>query len=435
MLIRWKHEADACGRERVEAALFACGARFAYVESGDLVVQEGAAEWMRTLAQDAAVAEVIPLRTPYKLAARAVNQRGTVVRVGSVSIGGGELVVIAGPCSVETDAQMHETANAVARSGASMLRAGAWKPRTSPYAFRGHGPKGLAMLERAGADAGLPTVTEVMSVEDVELVARHADVLQVGARNAQNFALLEALGRVDRPVLLKRGPSMTVEELLLAAEYVLAHGNPNVILCERGIRTFERATRNTLDLGAVAALKRATHLPVLVDPSHACGRRELVVELARAAVAVGADGLLVEVHPRPDESWSDAEQAISPETFDALMRALVVEAPLHGRPVATKTGTIEGCRARIDAIDEALVRLLDQRIGLALRIGDEKRRRGEPTRVPERERVVLRRVAEVAAKAHDPEAIARAFESIVHETREAEARAASAVTGTDAAAE
>lgn len=409
MLIRWNLESDPNVRAHVVAALRAVGARYFPVEDG-LVVVEGKGSWMHTLEG----VTIVELKTPYKLAARAVRPRGTRV----LGIGGDELVVIAGPCSVEDADQMNEVATAVARSGAKMLRAGAYKPRTSPYQFRGLGVRGLELLRDAGLRASLPVVTEVLSEADLEDVAARADVLQIGARNAQNFALLEAVGRTGKPILLKRGASMTIEELLLAAEYVLLTGNPNVILCERGIRTFERATRNTLDLGSVAALKRATHLPVLVDPSHACGRRELIVPLARAAVAAGADGLLVEVHPRPDESWSDAEQAISPETFAELMRAVSAEAPLHDRYVARPT-TIDACRERIDAIDEALVKLLDERIALALEIGRAKRAAGLAAHAPEREAVVLRNVAELA---QDKAAIVRAFEAIVHATRTAEQR-------------
>ncbi len=420
MLIRWKAESDAAGRAHVIAALVAVGARYFEIVGG-LVVVSGQGAWMDSLATEHAVSSVKKLSTPYKLAARAVRPEGTRVRVGDLVVGGRELVVVGGPCSVETEAQMHEIAHAVARAGARMLRAGAYKPRTSPHVFRGHGVPGLVMLREAGASARLPTVTEVMATEDVADVAAHADVLQIGARNAQNYALLEAAGRTGKPILLKRGPSMTVEELLLAAEYILATGNWNVILCERGIRTYERATRNTLDLGSVAALKRATHLPVLVDPSHACGRRELIAPLSRAAVAAGADGLLIEVHPRPDESWSDAEQAISPATFAELMGAIATEAPLHGRYVAAPRGvtdeeTITANRDRIDAIDAALVKLLDERIAIALEIGRAKRAIGHATHAPEREAVVLQRVAELS---REP-SIVRAFAAIVDATRTAQ---------------
>jgi len=424
MLIRWNKQSDTKGRANVVAALAAVGARYFPVEDG-LVVVSGDDTWMKTLQREPAVSSIVELKTPYRLAARVVRPRGSRVAIGDLVVGGEELVVVAGPCSVEDEAQMTEIATAVARAGARMLRAGAYKPRTSPYQFRGLGEPGLALLRDAGKRTSLPTVTEVLSEADVAKVAEYADVLQIGARNAQNFALLEAAGRSGKPILLKRGAAMTVEELLLAAEYVLLTGNPNVILCERGIRTFERATRNTLDLASVAALKRATHLPVLVDPSHACGRRELIAPLARAAVAAGADGLLVEVHPRPDESWSDAEQAIAPAAFAELMRAISVEAPLHGRYLAPPSAgeqTIEACRGRIDALDEALVKLLDERIALALAIGRAKRQAGLATHAPDREAVVLRRVAEAAALGHDPGAIVRAFEAIVHETRTAQQR-------------
>jgi 3-deoxy-7-phosphoheptulonate synthase len=263
--------------------------------------------------------------------ARSARPEGTRVRVGNVEVGGPEFVVAAGPCSVETESQIQEAARAVASSGARLLRGGAFKPRTSPYAFQGLGEEGLRLLAAAGWATGLPTVTEVVTAEHVPLVARYADALQVGARNVQNFALLKALGRAGKAVLLKRGFSTTVEELLMAAEYVMAHGNPDVILCERGIRTFETSTRNTLDLNAVAVLKQLTHLPVLVDPSHGTGRRELVAPLSKAALAVGADGLLVEVHPRPEEALSDGAQSLTPELFARLMRDLVGYAPLEGR--------------------------------------------------------------------------------------------------------
>jgi 3-deoxy-7-phosphoheptulonate synthase len=418
MLIRWKADSDARSRAHVLAALNclgSVGARYFEIDGGVVVVEnEGA--WMESLTAERAVASIAKIKTPYKLAARAVRPNGTRVVVGDVIVGGHELVVVGGPCSVETPEQMQEISHAVARAGARMLRAGAYKPRSSPWSFRGHGVPGLKMLQEAGRASRLPTVTEVLAIEDLDDVAAHADVLQIGARNAQNFPLLEAAGRTGKPILLKRGASMTVEELLLAAEYILATGNWNVMLCERGIRTFERATRNTLDLGSVAALKRATHLPVLVDPSHACGRRELIAPLSRAAVAAGADGLLIEVHPRPDESWSDAEQAISPATFTEIMDAISVEAPLHGRSLAPPRTGIDECRARIDAIDTALVKLLDERIAIALEIGRAKRSAGIATHVPEREAVVLRRVAELA---HDP-AIVRAFEAIVHITRDAQ---------------
>jgi 3-deoxy-7-phosphoheptulonate synthase len=242
--------------------------------------------------------------------------------VGSVEIGGDRFVLIAGPCAVESRAQIQESARLVARNGGRILRGGAFKPRTSPYSFQGLGFEGLDLLVEAGHSCGLPVVTEVLGPDAVERIAAAADMLQVGARNMQNFALLRALGRIDRPVLLKRGMAATIDDLLHAAEYLLAGGNQRVVLCERGIRTFETSTRNTLDIAAIPVLRERTHLPILVDPSHAAGRRELVAPLALAAAAAGADGLIVEVHPCPDEAMSDKEQALGPGEFELLVQGL-----------------------------------------------------------------------------------------------------------------
>jgi 3-deoxy-7-phosphoheptulonate synthase len=242
--------------------------------------------------------------------------------VNGVEVGGGELVVIAGPCSVENEKQIMDTAEGVAAAGARMLRGGAFKPRTSPYDFQGLELEGLKLLRKAKEATGLAIVTEIMSDRDVEMVAEYADLMQVGARNMQNFALLKSLGGCGRPVLLKRGMSSTIKELLMSAEYVVAHGNPNVILCERGIRTFETATRNTCDISAIPVLNELTHLPVLLDPSHAVGKRSLVPALARAGVAVGADGLIVEVHPCPEKAISDGAQSLTLEGFSAMMKEL-----------------------------------------------------------------------------------------------------------------
>ncbi len=242
----------------------------------------------------------------------------TLVKVGSATVGAG-LCVIAGPCSVESEEQVFETARAVKRAGADVLRGGAFKPRTSPYDFQGLGLEGLRLLAAAGRETGLPVVTEVMDPRDVSWVAEHADLLQIGARNMQNFTLLKEVGRCPRPVLLKSGMQATLDEWLLCAEYILAEGNPNVILCERGIRTFERYTRNTLDLSAAAAVLERSHLPVIVDPTHGTGRASLVLPMSLAAVAAGAHGLMIEVHRRPAEALSDAEQALTPEQFGALM--------------------------------------------------------------------------------------------------------------------
>jgi 3-deoxy-7-phosphoheptulonate synthase len=283
------------------------------------------------------VESVTPVMKPYKLASRAFAADRTVVRIGDAAdttIGGRELAVIAGPCSVEGDAMLRQTAARVKAAGARLLRGGAFKPRTSPYSFRGLGVEALRILADVRAETGLPVVTEVMDTRQVETVAEHADVLQVGARNMQNFSLLDELGRIRRPVLLKRGLSATVRELLMAAEYIMSHGNRDVVLCERGIRTFETATRNTLDVGAIAVLRQETHLPVVVDPSHAAGRADLVAPLAFAAVAAGADGLMIEVHPDPERARSDGDQSLSPTDFDAVMAGIRAFADAAGRSVA-----------------------------------------------------------------------------------------------------
>ena len=268
------------------------------------------------------VENAVRISAPYKFVSREFQPERSRIRVNSAVIGGDEFIVMAGPCSVESERQLLETAEAVARAGARMLRGGAFKPRTSPYEFQGLEREGLKLLRQAKQATGLDIVTEVMSDSDVELVAEYADVLQIGARNMQNVALLKALGPCGRPVLLKRGMSSTIKELLMSAEYIVANGNPNVILCERGIRTFETATRNTCDLAAVAVLNELTHLPVVVDPSHATGKSSLVPAVCRAAVAIGADGLLVEVHPCPEKAVSDGAQSLSIARFQAMMQEL-----------------------------------------------------------------------------------------------------------------
>ena len=280
------------------------------------------------------VLELIPVTKPYKLASREMKRGNTVVRVGDVEIGGPEVVVIAGPCSVEGAEQTLAAAHAVQRAGARMLRGGAFKPRTSPYAFQGLGAAGLEILSRARAETRLPLVSEAVDTEGFEQVEEVVDVVQIGSRNMQNYSLLRRAGRGRRPVLLKRSMSGTLEEFLMAAEYLLAEGNPNVILCERGIRSFSDYSRYTLDLSIVPELKRITHLPVVVDPSHAAGRRDLVAPLARAALAAGADGVLVEVHPEPDRAWSDGPQSLTPGMFSALMDELRALAPALSRAVA-----------------------------------------------------------------------------------------------------
>lgn len=283
------------------------------------------------------VESVMSVVKPYRLASLASNPRRTTVEIPAppggrpVIFGGEQVVVIAGPCSVESREHLFAMARHVKAAGGSVLRAGAFKPRTSPYSFQGLGVTGLRYLAEARAETGLPIVTEVMDTRDVEMVAEVADIVQVGARNMQNFNLLKVIGRCARPVLLKRGLSSTIEELLMSAEYILSEGNPRVILCERGIRTFEKATRNTLDLSAVPVLKKESHLPVVVDPSHGTGYWDLVPPLARAAVAAGADGIVVEIHDQPEKALSDGAQALLPETFGALVRQMRAIAEAIGR--------------------------------------------------------------------------------------------------------
>lgn len=280
------------------------------------------------------VDKVLRVEEPYKRASRAFHPQNSIIRVGGVEIGGKKLAVMAGPCSVETPEQINGVADAVKAAGAVMLRGGAFKPRTSPYSFQGLREKGLDLLCGAGRHAGLPVVTEIMSLDKLdEFIKAGVDIIQVGARNMQNFELLRGLGKTRIPILLKRGLSATVEEWLMSAEYIMAGGNHNVILCERGIRTFETYTRNTLDLSAVLAVKRQSHLPVIVDPSHATGKRWMVEDLAKAAVAVGADGIMVEVHNDPDHALCDGAQSITPAMFSHLMDSLRQLAPVVGRTV------------------------------------------------------------------------------------------------------
>ena len=266
------------------------------------------------------VEKAVRISAPYKFVSREFRQEKSRIRVNGHEIGGEDFIVMAGPCSVENEKQIMETAEAVASAGAHLLRGGAFKPRTSPYDFQGMETDGLKLLRKAKEATGLGIVTEVMSDRDVDLVAEYADVLQIGARNMQNFALLKTLGRCERPILLKRGLSSTIKELLMSAEYIVAHGNPNVILCERGIRTFETATRNTCDITAVSVLNELTHLPVVLDPSHATGKRSLVPSLSRAAVAIGADGIIVEVHPCPAKAISDGAQSLEVPQFRKMMQ-------------------------------------------------------------------------------------------------------------------
>jgi 3-deoxy-7-phosphoheptulonate synthase len=279
------------------------------------------------------VSEVMRVTEPYKLASRAFKPEGTVVSIGDVRIGGDEVIVIAGPCSAESEEQVNAAAAAVKKAGAKILRGGAFKPRSSPYSFQGLGEPGLRMLRTAADAQDLKLVSEVMDVSQIELIEQYCDMFQVGARNMQNFTLLKELGRRRKPVLLKRGIAATIEEWLLSAEYILAGGNGGVVLCERGIRTFENYTRNTLDISAIPVVKKLSHLPIVADPSHGTGRRDKVAPMARAAVAAGADGLIIEVHCDPDRALSDGAQSMFPAQFDRLMAELRIIAPAIGRTI------------------------------------------------------------------------------------------------------
>ncbi|HVE77309.1 MAG TPA: 3-deoxy-7-phosphoheptulonate synthase [Gemmatimonadaceae bacterium] len=335
-----------------------------------------------------------------------------------LAVGARAIVVAAGPCAVEGREMLLEVARAVRTAGAAMLRGGAFKARTSPYAFQGLGAEALAMLAEARAETGLAVVTEVLDPRHVELVAAHADVLQIGARNMQNYALLAEAGRVGRPVLLKRGFAATIEEVLLAAEYILSNGNPDVILCERGIRSFESKTRNTLDVAAVPALKAETHLPVFVDPSHAGGRADLVMPLSCAAIAAGADGLLVEVHPDPAHALSDGEQSLTPQAFGPLMDRLEAFAAAAGREIACAAslgadapgnGTdappaLARVRAEIERVDAELIALMARRVSLARQAGRVKREAGLPVIDTAQEGAVLSRARELAEASGLPDA-------------------------------
>ncbi|AYO31254.1 3-deoxy-7-phosphoheptulonate synthase [Biomaibacter acetigenes] len=277
------------------------------------------------------VEKTVPIMEPYKLASRTFHPEPSVIKVKDVEIGGNEVILMAGPCAVESREQLLETAEIVKKAGAKVLRGGAFKPRTSPYSFQGLGEKGLEILAEAREKTGLPIITEVVGTDTVDVVAEYTDIIQIGARNMQNFPLLKAVGRINKPVMLKRGLSATIEEWLNAAEYIMNEGNFNVILCERGIRTFETMTRNTLDLSSVPIVKHLSHLPVIVDPSHAAGNWRWVMPLARGAVAVGADGLIIEVHPNPKEALSDGPQSLNPENLMILSKELKQTAAISGR--------------------------------------------------------------------------------------------------------
>ena len=334
MIIVLKPHATKEHADELMARIAALGLRPLYMPGQERVVlgalgDERAIESLH-LDSDPMVESVKPILAPYKLVGRDMHPHDTIVEIGGVPVGGGRFTVIAGPCAVESLEQMRATAAAVKAAGGHALRGGAYKPRTSPYSFQGLGAGGLEILRTIREETGLPIVTEVVDVGDVELVDGYADAFQAGARNMQNYRLLQELGRSRKPVILKRGMAAKVDDLLLAAEYILAEGNPNVILCERGITTFETATRNTLDLNAIPLIKQRSHLPVMVDPSHGTGLRELVSPMAKAALACGADGILVEVHCDPPNALSDGRQSLFPEQFEAMMREL--------RPIAMAVG-------------------------------------------------------------------------------------------------
>ncbi len=339
MLVVMRHDATADDVRRVVTTIEELGYQARPMPGAQrtavgLVGNDGRVEAGRLSALPG-VKEVIHVTQPYKQVSREWRPEPTIVELaGGVKIGGPEVVVIGGPCSVESEQQILETARIVRDAGGAMLRGGAYKPRTSPYSFQGLGKKGLKLLALARAETGLPIVTEAMDSESVDAVAEVADVIQIGARNMQNFSLLKRAGRIGKPILLKRGPAATITELLLSAEYLLAEGNHDVILCERGIRGFDGSTRNVFDITAIPVVKELSHLPIVADPSHGTGRRTKVIPMARAAVAAGADGLLVEVHPQPDRALSDGEQSLYPEQFQALMREIVGVAEAIGRRIA-----------------------------------------------------------------------------------------------------
>ncbi|MGE4055422.1 MAG: 3-deoxy-7-phosphoheptulonate synthase [Vicinamibacterales bacterium] len=305
------------------------------------VVGQGRAD-RDVIAMMEGVHEVVRISEPYKLASRTFRAEPTVVTVGDVRIGGDEVIVMGGPCSAESEQQVRTTAAAVRRAGAKIFRGGAFKPRSSPYSFQGLGEEGLRLLRDAASAEGMALVSEVMDVSQIPLIDRYCDMFQVGARNMQNFTLLRELGHARKPVLLKRGISATIEEWLLSAEYILSGGNKDVILCERGIRTFETATRNTFDISAIPIVKKLSHLPIVADPSHGAGRRDMVAPMARAAVAAGADGLLIEVHTDPDHALSDGAQSMFPQQFDRLMAELRIIAPAIGRGICLETAVRHG---------------------------------------------------------------------------------------------
>lgn len=338
MMIVMKTDASEEQIANVVERLESVGAR-GHISKGEFVTIIGAIgdrEQISALPIDAmpGVDKILPILKPYKLASREAHPDNTVVRAGNKELGGKTFVLIAGPCSVESEEQYLKAARDAKAAGASMLRGGAYKPRTSPYSFQGLGEEGLKIMAAAREETGLPIVTELMDPRDVETVLKYADIIQIGTRNMQNFQLLSEVGKVERPVLIKRGMSATIEELLMAAEYVLKEGNANVILCERGIRTFETATRFTLDISAIPVIKKLSHLPVVVDPSHAAGKRELILPLSLASVVAGADGLLIETHPDPEQALCDGSQSLPSEDFVSYTEELRRFVEMTGRKIA-----------------------------------------------------------------------------------------------------
>jgi len=345
MLVVMEHGADTNQVERVVQTIQSLGYQARPMPGAQrtavgLVGNDGRVD-ASLLAALPGVKEIIHVTQPYKQVSREWKEETTVVQLpGGLTIGGDEVVVVAGPCSVESESQIIETARVVREAGASILRGGAFKPRTSPYSFQGLGERGLELLAKARAETGLLTVTEAVDPDGVELVAEYADIIQIGARNMQNFSLLKRAGQVGMPVLLKRGIAATINELLLSAEYLLAEGNHDVILCERGIRSFDNSTRNVFDLTAIPVVQSLSHLPIIADPSHATGRRDKVIPMARAAVAAGADGIMVEVHTSPDKALSDGAQTLYPEQFADLMRQARVIAKASGRRIAKPLASV-----------------------------------------------------------------------------------------------
>ena len=389
------------------------------------------------------VEQVMAVSKAYKLTSREHHPDRTAVRVGNVSIGAGSpLVVMAGPCAVEGREQILATARWVKREGATILRGGAFKPRTSPYAFQGLGEEGLKLLAEAREETGLPVVSEITDPAHVGMFERYVDMLQIGARNMSNFVLLRACGQSQRPVLLKRGLSSSIEELLMAAEYILSSGNPNVVLVERGIRTYETATRNTLDLNAVPVLKDRTHLPIVVDPSHGTGHRPLVRPMAVAGVAAGADGLIIEVHPEPPKAWSDSEQSLSFPEFgdlmDDLRRFEYLRNPTvaSNRPTTAPPQELERLRARIDDVDARMAALLEERAELSVAV-QQTRRSDDHGHDVSRERALLERAAKTEGGILTAEERGMVFSAMLRALRAAqrrEAAATAAATGSPAGA-